>query len=52
LNLGESYGGWKLFDVSNEAYSFGSVADQKYTLVERENRIVKQKQFSATVTGN
>ena len=52
VNLGESYGGWKLFDVSNEAYSFSSVADQKYSLVERENRIVKQKQFSATVTGN
>jgi len=52
VNLSGPYGGWKLFDVSNEAYSFGSVAGQKYALVERENRIVKQKQFSATVTGN
>ena len=41
-----------LFETSNQIYKLGSVEHEKYKLVQRENRIVKQKKFVTTVSGN
>jgi len=39
------------FNTTNTAYQLTKLTTQKYDLVERENRIVKQKKFSAAVSG-
>ena len=51
LRFGDSSSSAKLFDVTSDAYTFGSMAKDKYSLVKRENRIIKQKKFATTVTG-
>lgn len=41
-----------LFDVADNAYQLTAIDYERYMPVQRENRIVKQKAFAATVTGN
>lgn len=40
-----------LFNTTDAAYQLTQLTTQKYDLVERENRIAKQKKFSATAGG-
>ncbi len=40
-----------LFDTTDTAYQLTKLTTQKYDLVKRENRIAKQKKFSATASG-
>jgi len=40
-----------LFNTTDTAYQLTKLTTQKYDLVERENRIAKQKKFSATASG-
>jgi len=40
-----------VFNTTAEAYQLTKLTTQKYDLVERENRIAKQKKFSATAGG-
>ena len=40
-----------LFNMTDSAYQLTKLTAQKFDLVERENRIVKQKKFSATASG-
>jgi len=40
-----------LFNTTDTAYQLSKLTTQKYDLVERENRIAKQKKFSATASG-
>jgi len=40
-----------LFETANTAYQLSRLTTQKYDLVKRENRIVKQKKFGATASG-
>lgn len=40
-----------LFEISNKAYQLRELTTQKYDLVKRENRIIKQKKFGATASG-
>jgi hypothetical protein len=40
-----------VFDTTATAYQLTKLTTQKYDLVERENRIAKQKKFSATAGG-
>ena len=40
-----------LFDITDTAYQLTKLTTQKYDLVKRENRIVKQKKFSVAATG-
>jgi hypothetical protein len=40
-----------LFDTADSAYQLVKLTTQKYDLVERENRIAKQKKFSTTASG-
>lgn len=40
-----------LFDKTDTAYQLTKLTTQKYDLVKRENRIAKQKKFSATASG-
>lgn len=49
--FGEKNSAPKIFDIGDRAYSFSKLEDEKYALVKRENRIAKQKKFSATASG-
>ena len=40
-----------LFEITNKAYQLRKLTTQKYDLVKRENRIIKQKKFGATASG-
>ena len=40
-----------LFEIADKAYQLRRLTTQKYDLVKRENRIVKQKKFGATASG-
>ena len=40
-----------LFEMADKAYQLRNLTTQKYDLVKRENRIVKQKKFGATASG-
>jgi adhesin/invasin len=40
-----------VFDATESAYQLTKLTTQKYDLVKRENRIAKQKKFSATASG-
>ncbi len=40
-----------VFDTAETAYQLAKITTQKYDLVKRENRIAKQKKFSATASG-
>lgn len=40
-----------VFDTTDSAYQLTKLTTQKYDLVERENRIAKQKKFAATAGG-
>lgn len=52
LNFGQFDNEPLLFDVSNSAYQLTAIGYERYNPVLRENKIVKQKKFAATVTGN
>ena len=52
LDLGGHQDKTSIFDFSKTAYKMVSVEHEKYKPVQRENRIIKQKQFAATVSGN
>lgn len=52
LSFGKTKKESLIYDLSKQAYKFSSVKHEKYKPVQRENRIVKQKQFAATVSGN
>jgi hypothetical protein len=39
------------FEIGDKAYKLRRLTTQKYDLVKRENRIVKQKKFGATASG-
>ena len=41
----------KLFEFASSAYELKKIGDQRYDLVKRENRIVKKKSGTLTVTG-
>ena len=41
----------KLFDLSSTAYKLEKLGDERYGLVQRENRIVKKKSGVLTVSG-
>ena len=40
-----------LFEMADKAYQLRNLTTQKYDLVKRENRIIKQKKFGATASG-
>ena len=40
-----------IFDLSPEAWSFDSIESERYSFVDRENRIIKQGQASITLRG-
>ena len=44
--------GPSMFQVADTAYSFKEIDYERYRPVRRENKIIKQKEFSAQVTGN
>ena len=52
MSFSEDKKGPSLFSTSNEMYKLSSVEHEKYKPVQRENRIIKQKQFATTVSGN
>ena len=52
VSLGEYKNEAKLFDFSKQAYKLTSIKHERYKPVQRENKIIKQKQFAATVSGN
>lgn len=52
VSLGESKKEAKLFDFSKQAYQLTSIKHERYKPVQRVNRIIKQKQFATTVSGN
>lgn len=52
INFGKSGNGPTLFDVQDAPYRLIAIDHERYKPVKRENRIVKQKAFAATVTGN
>lgn len=52
INLGKSKSEASIFDLSKHAYQLSSIEHEKYKPVQRVNRIVKQKQFATTVSGN
>ena len=41
----------KLFEFSSSAYELSKLGDERYALVQRENRIVKKKSGVLTVAG-
>ena len=55
LNYSWNFGGVSneptLFEIADKAYQLRKLTTQKYDLVKRENRIVKQKKFGATASG-
>ena len=50
-NFGQKSTKPKLFDLSSTAYKLEKLGDERYGLVQRENRIVKKKSGVLTVTG-
>ena len=52
INFGESGNGPTFFDVKDVPYELTPIDYERYKPVQRVNRIVKQKLFAATVTGN
>ena len=50
-NFGQKQTRPTLFDTADTAYQLAKLTTQKYDLVERENRIIKQKKFSVVATG-
>ena len=50
-NFGHGSKSPTIFELSDKPYQFRALEDEKYDLVKRENRIIKQKKFSATVAG-
>jgi len=50
-NFGQKQTRPTLFNTADTAYQLAKLTTQKYDLVERENRIIKQKKFSVVATG-
>lgn len=50
-NFGQKQAQPTLFNTADTAYQLAKLTTQKYDLVERENRIIKQKKFSVVATG-
>ena len=50
-NFGQKNTKPKLFDLSSTAYKLEKLGDERYSLVQRENRIVKKKSCVLTVAG-
>jgi adhesin/invasin len=50
-NFGQKSTKPKLFDLSSTAYKLEKLGDERYSLVQRENKIVKKKSGTLTVTG-
>jgi len=50
-NFGQEQAQPTLFNTADTAYQLAKLTTQKYDLVERENRIIKQKKFSVIATG-
>jgi adhesin/invasin len=50
-NFGQKSMKPKLFDLSSTAYKLEKLGDERYSLVQRENRIVKKLSASVTLTG-
>jgi len=50
-NFGQKSTKPKLFDLSSTAYKLEKLGDERYSLVQRENRIVKKLSASVTLTG-
>ena len=50
-NFGQEQAQPTLFNTADTAYQLAKLTTQKYDLVERENRIIKQKKFSVVATG-
>ena len=50
-NFGQKSTKPKLFDLSSTAYKLEKLGDERYGLVQRENRIVKKLSASVTLTG-
>ena len=50
-NFGQKSTKPKLFDLSSTAYKLEKLGDERYGLVQRENRIVKKKSGTLSVTG-
>ena len=50
-NFGQKSTKPKLFDLSSTAYKLEKLGDKRYDLVQRENRIVKKKSGTLSVTG-
>ena len=50
-NFGQKSTKPKLFDLSSTAYKLKKLGDERYSLVQRENRIVKKKSGVLTVAG-
>jgi hypothetical protein len=50
-NFGQSNTKPKLFEFSGSAYELSKLGNERYALVQRENRIVKKLSASVTLTG-
>jgi adhesin/invasin len=50
-NFGQKSTKPKLFDLSSTAYKLEKLGDERYSLVQRENKIVKKLSASVTLTG-
>ena len=50
-NFGQKNTKPKLFDLSSTAYKLEKLGDERYSLVQRENKIVKKLSASITLTG-
>jgi len=50
-NFGQKSTKPKLFEFSSTAYELSKLGDERYALVQRENRIVKKKSGVLTVAG-
>ena len=50
-NFGQKSTKPKLFDLSSTAYKLAKLGDERYSLVQRENKIVKKLSASVTLTG-
>ena len=50
-NFGQKSTKPKLFDLSSTVYKLEKLGDERYSLVQRENKIVKKKSGTLTVTG-
>ena len=50
-NLGQDNVKPKLFEFSSSAYELTKLGDERYALVQRENRIIKKKTGVLTISG-